>query len=722
MISRIKASIVIKMTLLVLGSTALVMALVQAFDYTNSRRMILESAENNARNLALSVARRIEQEFRAVKKVPEGLADYLDTLPPMDETILLSLLHSSVAENPEVFGSGIFFEPHGFSRKQDAWAPYYFRRDNEINYRQLASQAYDYFQKDFYYITRGLNRPYWSDPYFDTGGGDVLMVTYGVPLFRPGARNKEEGFVGVVTADVSLRWLTELVESVHVGKTGFGFIISDTGIFVSHPNEERIMQESIFSIADKLNHKELRTIGRAMIRNQDGFMPIGLELAGEEAFLAFAKIPSTGWSLGVVLLKSELFSQLHRLQQETIALAVIGVFLLLAMSYLLARSLARPLISMAGITQQIAKGDLCVDLSHIRRTDEVGRLAISLGEMVEGLKQKEFIRDTFGRYLTKEVVANLLESKDGLKLGGEAREITLMMSDLRGFTALTAHMPPEAVISFLNRYLGRMVEILMAHRGVIDEIIGDGILAFFGAPEPMEDHTLRAVACALEMQAAMAEINVLNERAGLAHLEMGVAVHTGTVVVGNIGSEQRSKYGAVGSDVNFTGRIESYTVGGQVLISEAAHKKVAPHAMVKEILNLQMKGIPGKVNLYDIHGMKGPYNIILPERDEIPIALEFPIKVGVSCLNQKIVGTGGIEARITHTSQTSAILLFSEAVSQWEDIRVHLPDSKQFLNKEGGEFYGKVVQVTAMDSAHEALVRITSLSPQAYKIFSPVRD
>jgi sigma-B regulation protein RsbU (phosphoserine phosphatase) len=209
---------------------------------------------------------------------------------------------------------------------------------------------------------------------------------------------------------------------------------------------------------------------------------------------------------------------------------------------------------------------------------------------------------------------------------------------------------------------------------------------------------------------------------------MGVAVHTGTVVVGNIGSEQRSKYGAVGFDVNFTGRIESYTVGGQVLISEATHKKVASHAMVKEILNLEMKGIPGKVNLYDIHGMKAPYNILLPERDETPTALKHSIKAVVSCLDQKIVDSEGIEAIITHTSQTSAILLFSQAISQWQDIRVHLPgpdqplDSKQTLNKKGGEFYGKVVQATMMDSAHRALVRITSLSPEAQKLFSPDRN
>ena len=735
MVSRIRESIVFKMTLLVLGGTVVVMALVQAFNYTYSRRIILESAEKNARAEALSVARRIEQEFRAVQKVPRGLATYLSTLPGADDVTLDSWLLSSVAENPEVFASGMFFEPQGFSKAQDAWAPFYFRGGNEICYRQLASFGYDFFLKEFYYIPRATHLPHWSDPYFDTGGGEILMTTYSVPLFMPGARhgavNGEDMFRGVVTADLSLKWLTELVSSVHAGNLGFGFIISDTGLFVSHPNEQRIMQESMFSLADKLNHKELRVIGRKMIRTQEGFMPIGLQLAGEPSFLAYAKIPSPGWSLGIVLVKSELFAQLDRLHQKTIVLAVMGVFALLAMSYFLARSMARPLITMAGVTDQIARGDLSVDLSQIHRTDEVGQLALSLSDMVEGLKQKEFIRDTFGRYLTKEVVANLLESENGLKLGGEAREITLMMSDLRGFTALTAHMPPEAVISFLNRYLGRMVDILMAHRGVIDEIIGDGILAFFGAPEAMEDNAVRAVACALEMQAAMAQINEMNEKDGLARLEMGVAVHTGTVVVGNIGSEKRSKYGVVGSDVNFTGRMESYTVGGQVLISEATHEKVLPHVMVKKILNLQMKGIPGKVTLYDIHGMKGPYNIILPEQDETPVALVPPLGVIIHRLSQKIVGTEGIKAVMTQTSRTSAVILFEEAVYQWEDIRGHLPGSTGKADptqlpdtpdhppeyQGGGEFYGKVVQVTQTDSGHEALIRITSLSPQAYKLF-----
>jgi len=334
---------------------------------------------------------------------------------------------------------------------------------------------------------------------------------------------------------------------------------------------------------------------------------------------------------------------------------------------------------------------------------------------VEGLKQRDFIRDTFGRYLTKEVVTRLLESKDGLKLGGEAREITLMMSDLRGFTALTSHMRPEDVISFLNRYLGKMVEILLDHRGVIDEIVGDGILAFFGAPEPLDDHPARAVSCALKMQAAMEEINALNEADGLAYLEMGVAIHTGTVVVGNIGSERRSKYGAVGSAVNFTGRMESYSIGGQVLISQDTYERVSDIVTVKDVLNVQMKGVPGTVTLYDIKAVSGPYQVILPERDETTRPLSSRLKVQVWRLQEKAVSGTGTSGWITHASQTSVVLALPHRLDQWEDLCIRVDQTES--HPLDGELYGKVVSSIRVDDSYELVVRVTSMSPHVHKFF-----
>jgi class 3 adenylate cyclase len=713
MLSRIRCSIVYKITLLVMGTASMVLALVIVYSYQYAHEMILKEAEKNARHLTLSAARRIEQEFRAVAKVAQGLADQFSITLGDNEQLLLEQVRASVENNPEIFGGAAIFVPGGFFKNRAAYAPYFHKTADGIRFVQLASPSYNYFQKDFYHIPRLLNQPAWSEPYFDEGGGEALMVTCSAPIYWPGPGKTPDYFRGIVTSDISLEWLTDLVHNIQVVENGFGFIISDTGVFVTYPVKEDIMHESIFSVATGKNALPLRDAGRKMLQEPAGFLNIGSALTRGEAFLAFARIPSTGWSLGVVLPKDELLADLVRLHQRTLILAVTGICLLFVASYLLARSMARPLLRMSGAARRIAGGELTVDLSDIRTRDEVGQLAASFEEMVEGLRQKEFIRDTFGRYLTREVVQQLLESEDGLKLGGEERELSLMMSDLRGFTSLTSFMPPDQIITFLNRYLGKMVEILMNHRGVIDEIVGDGILAFFGAPEPMQDHTVRAVACALSMQAAMEEINALNEKDGYAHLEMGIAVHTGRVVVGNIGSEKRSKYGVVGSDVNFTGRIEGYTVGGQVLISHAAFERVKDHVDVRQTLTVQMKGIPGKVTLYDIRGIKGPYNVSLPDHDLAPGPLSKPIEVRIHRLQKKVMDKDGIPARITHSSRTSVIIVFDRKVETWEDIRIKLGvDDDRFKQ---GEAFGKVTSVRQTGEGWEAMVRMTSLSPQVYQ-------
>src|SRR5512140_556139 len=187
---------------------------------------------------------------------------------------------------------------------------------------------------------------------------------------------------------------------------------------------------------------------------------------------------------------------------------------------------------------------------------------------VELARAHELVRRAFGRYVSEEVAASILQSPEGLELGGEEREITILMSDLRGFTALAARLAPHEVIEFLNLYLEAMVDVISRYDGTIDEIIGDAILVIFGAPLASNDHAAKAVACGLAMQLAMTEVNRRLAAKGAAELEMGIGIHTGRVIVGNIGSLRRTKYAAVGSNVNLAGRIESFTTGGQLLISE----------------------------------------------------------------------------------------------------------------------------------------------------------
>lgn len=384
------SSIGLKITVLVLCGASLVFALALAYSYSYSRRIILAEAEKSATNLTLSVARRIEQDFRAAGKVPKALAAVLEESNPDKET-LLRIIRRMVEESREVYGCAVAFEPGGYDKDLRWFAPYYFKRGSSINYELLGSESYDYFTLDWYHLPKVLEAPVWTDPYFDEGGGGIIMTTYARPFFERGETSAKTKVKGVITADVSLEWLTGVVRSVQPGRTGYCFIISDTGHFVSHPDPNLIMYESMYSLAEDRQDAALRTIGLAMHRQESGFTAIGPAFSGEEAFLAYARIPSPGWSLGAVFPKKELLAEMNSLHQTTVLLAVGGLILLLVVSGLVARSIARPLRRMAAATAKVAHGDLDIDLSDIRREDEVGQLARSFTAMTQDLKK--YIKD-----------------------------------------------------------------------------------------------------------------------------------------------------------------------------------------------------------------------------------------------------------------------------------------------------------------------------------------
>lgn len=219
-------------------------------------------------------------------------------------------------------------------------------------------------------------------------------------------------------------------------------------------------------------------------------------------------------------------------------------------------------------------------------------------------KREQFIRQTFGRYISDAIVEEILEKPEGLKLGGDLRNVTLMMSDIRRFTTLVEHLPPEQVVLLLNRYLGKMTDIILHHGGTIDEFLGDAVLAAFGAPSESDHHAEQAVNCAIEMQSAMADINAMNADDGLPHLEMAIALNTGEVVAGNIGSERRSKYGFVGHQVNVTSRIEDDALPNEILISEQTLQAIDNDVFeVGDSRTLNAKGMEGLLTVYPVIGV-----------------------------------------------------------------------------------------------------------------------
>lgn len=349
----------------------------------------------------------------------------------------------------------------------------------------------------------------------------------------------------------------------------------------------------------------------------------------------------------------------------------------------------------------LARVNTHLTMDHLRKTLEQKN-----GELA---RAHELVRRAFGRYVSEEVASTLLKSPDALQLGGEEREVTLLMSDLRGFTALAERLSPQQVIQFLNLYLESMVNVISRYEGTIDEIIGDAILVIFGAPVACADHAAKAVACGLDMQLALPEVNERLVAKGAAELEMGIGIHTGRVIVGNIGSLRRTKYAAVGSSVNMAGRIESFTTGGQLLISESTREKIKTSLRIDGEFKVEPKGAKRSLQLYEIGGMGAPFNLALPVRSTelFPLPSAAPIRFTV--LEEKFVGRTVHQGSLLAVAEREGGIESELALAPLSNLKIELEAAPGANPK--GEIYAKVVAVTT-GALPQARIRFTSVSPE----------
>jgi len=246
--------------------------------------------------------------------------------------------------------------------------------------------------------------------------------------------------------------------------------------------------------------------------------------------------------------------------------ALVAVLLAFAAGGWIAASVARPIREIAGATERIEGGNFDV-VVPTERTDEVGALARSVQRMAGSLAEKERLRNMFGKYMAREVVRDLLE-KDELSLEGELVDVTVLLTDIRGYTALTEELGATEVVGLLNEYFGILVDAVLENEGVIDKFMGDALLGWFGAPVPKADHAARAVRTAIAVLERSAQWNKERVAKGLRPVTTGIGLASGKVVVGNIGSQQRLEYTAIGDAVNLASRLCSKAEAGEILATK----------------------------------------------------------------------------------------------------------------------------------------------------------
>ena len=373
-------SLAFKLIFFLSGSISIVFILVFGENYFLSKQIIMKNIRSNAENLAWRTVNKIENTLTAVEKISENTAFYIENTNYNKEQ-MVEYLTMVVKYNTELYGMGIAFEPYQFDPELLYFAPYYCREDEGFKLEYMGDESYRYFFLDWYQIPRELNRPIWSEPYFD----DVLMATYSVPFYKQTV--KEQKLAGVVTTDISLEKLTTIVNSVKILKTGHAYLISKNGRIISHPAQELIMNETIFTIAETRNDSQLREIGRKMVRGESGFVPMISFDRNIKSWAYYAPIASTGWTLVVIFPEDELVEDVVNQTIAVCVLGVIGLILLVAVISFMANSITSPLSKMSKAAEAIGSGDLDAELPPVVSNDEVGLLTHAFSNMKISLKE-----------------------------------------------------------------------------------------------------------------------------------------------------------------------------------------------------------------------------------------------------------------------------------------------------------------------------------------------
>jgi len=425
-----------------------------------------------------------------------------------------------------------------------------------------------------------------TTPYYDakTGEKNVNLIS----------NFKDESGRIIGTLDVTLRfdYLLQDIRDLDWWKSDMAFLVDDEGRFLARTEAVMKGRTRLGETGDPLEKALLREI-----KKKEHYGTILLDPSEGEVG-GFYRIRNAPWTLVLLAPGKTILTPIISFRTHYFLAGLLFVFLTVLLIRYVAGKMVTRITAISQAAERVAKGNYGSSLP-VGRHDEIGQLVESFNRMIEGLKERDFIRNTFGRYVDAGIAKEIMKRPEAARLGGEKRDVAVLMSDLRGFTPVSEILSPENTIHILNLYFSQMIDIIQRHQGIIVDFFGDGMLVFFDPLDGSVAPTVRkAVACALEMQQAMRTLNDRIRGNGLPSLQMGIGVNSGEVVVGNIGSESRAKYGIVGAVVNLTQRIQAEAKAGEILLSHSAYAHVAKGVVLTNSFEVQLKGIHETMKLY----------------------------------------------------------------------------------------------------------------------------
>jgi adenylate cyclase len=434
-----------------------------------------------------------------------------------------------------------------------------------------------------------------TKPQYDAKTGEETVAL--ISLFK----DESGRLVGTLEVKLRFSFLLQDVQKFGWWQSDMASLVDDDGKFLAHTAEILKDRTKLGETGSPLEEDLVKTLREEPFGTIFGPGHPPREVCG------FYRLKNAPWTIVLFAPGEKILAPIIRFRSYFF---LAGAFSILIIVLLIRSVVGRLLMAIRAISTaaaNVAQGKYGPPLA-LTRLDEIGQLMRSFNSMVDGLRERDFISNTFGRYVDQEVARELLHRPEAARLGGEKREVAILMSDLRNFTPLSENLSPEQTIRLLNRYFSRMIDIIQTNRGIIVDFFGDAILVFFDPFDgPISPAINRAMRCALQMQRAIFDFNSENRQNGLPALHMGIGLNAGEVVVGNIGSEARAKYGIVGAPVNLTNRIQSVAENGEIVVSEAAYSRTQEILTVKRSFNARLKGIQDPVTLYVVSNSQNEF-------------------------------------------------------------------------------------------------------------------
>jgi adenylate cyclase len=427
-----------------------------------------------------------------------------------------------------------------------------------------------------------------TEPRFDANAGKktVNLVSYLLD-----SKDEEIGKIEIV---ISFDFLITDVIRLGWWQSDMACIVDQSGNYLVHTN---LFMEGRKKLGDTNDALEFQILEGMKDNSSGTFSSKGHPPELVAGFYSLDKAP---WSIIMFAPGVKILRPIIRFRNLFFIGSLIIFLFILILIRLHVGKIVKKIKHLSDDAEKVAKGEYGNKIDDEGK-DEIGQLLQSYNSMVTGLKERDHIRNTFGRYMDPEFAKVLMKRPEATELGGKRKEVAILMSDIRGFTSMAESLSPEATIYILNHYFSHMIRVIQKHNGIIVDFIGDAILVFFepmnGALQGAVNNSLR---CAIQMQKEMQIFNKEVKSEELPEFDMGIGIHAGEVVVGNIGSKERAKYGIVGSAVNLTQRIQEKAQGKEIIITDSVITQLKSRVPIRKTFQQKLKGLNAPLSLHVI--------------------------------------------------------------------------------------------------------------------------